>query len=90
MNYSKYTWYTNTSNINSPDTIHQVLAFGTLKDIWSLKKEVGENRVKELFIQYPKKVYTSSSLNFIKNFVLKINSQINEQNYLKHTPRYTG
>lgn len=84
------TWYSKTINKNSPDSIHQILAFGTLEDIRSLKATTGEEKIKELFINYPKKVYTLPNLNFIKNFILHINSSIDEQKYLKYTPRRTG
>jgi len=82
-------WYTNTTNERSPDTIHQILAFGTLDDIRTLKKAIGEGRLKELFLRYPKKIYTMPVLNFIKNFILHINTSIDEQDYLKYTPRRT-
>lgn len=82
-------WYAPKSDIKSPDTIHQILMFGTLRDIKSLKKTVGESTVKKLFLQYPKKVYTAPALNFIKNFILRLHSPIDEQQYLKFTPRIT-
>ncbi len=83
-------WYAPKANIKSPDTIHQILMFGKLSDIKSLKKTVGENAVKEAFLLFPKKIYTNAALNFIKNFILKISTPIDEQQYLKHTPRITG
>ncbi len=86
MNHS---WYTNNSNEKSPDAIHQVLAFGSLDDIRNLKKTVGERTIKDLFLHYPKKVYTSPTLNFIKNFILHVHNSIDEQKYLKSTPRHT-
>ena len=82
-------WYTNTADEKSPDVVHQTLAFGTLDDIRSLKKKLGEQKIKELFLHYPKKVYTASTLNFVKNFILGISDSIDEQKYLKHTPRST-
>ncbi|KKR93510.1 MAG: hypothetical protein UU73_C0003G0140 [Candidatus Daviesbacteria bacterium GW2011_GWA1_41_61] len=81
-------WYSTTADIRSPDTVHQVLMYGTLQEIRSLKKTLGEKWLKELFLHYPKKIYTKPALNFIKNFVLDINSSIDEQKYLKTTPRY--
>ncbi len=84
------TWYSKNIKKNSPDAIHQVLAFGTLEDIRSLKATTGEEKIKELFINFPKKVYTPPNLNFIKNFILHINSAIDEQKYLKYTQRRTG
>lgn len=86
---TRQVWYANNVDIKSPDTIHQVLMFGKLSDIKALKKEVGEDEVKELFLSYPKKVYTAAALNFIKNYILDINTPIDEKQYLKFTPRVT-
>ncbi len=86
MNYS---WYTNAKNKKSPDTVHQILAFGSLSDIRSLKKILGEKKLKTLFLKYPKKIYTAPLLNFVKNIVLHI-SLIDEKKYLKNTPRRIG
>lgn len=83
----KRSWYSRVTDKNSPDAIHQILAFGTLKDIELLKKAIGIKKIKDFFIQYPKKVYTLPSLNFIKNFILNLHSSIDEQKYLKNTPR---
>lgn len=82
-------WYAPKSDIKSPDTIHQILMFGKLSDIQSLKRTIGENIVKEAFLHFPKKIYTAPTLNFIKNFILKISTPIDEQQYLKFTPRIT-
>ena len=82
----KSVWYAK-ADLKSPDSIHQVLMFGDLKEIKSLKKTIGQDKVKELFLAFPKKVYTHPALNFIKNFILDINTPIDEQKYLKITPR---
>jgi negative regulator of genetic competence, sporulation and motility len=82
-------WYTDTADKKSPDTVHQILAFGTLEDIRSLKKAVGEAKIRELFINYPKKVYSRSLLEFVKKFILHIRNQVDEEKYLKYTPRST-
>ena len=84
-----YSWYTSTKNEKSPDTIHQILAFGSLSDIRSLKKIVGKEKLKTLFLKYPKKIYTAPLLNFVKNIILHISS-IDEKKYLKNTPRRVG
>lgn len=84
---TKRVWYSTHQAIDSPDMVHQTLMFGTLKEIQSLKNTVGETAITELFLRHPKKVYTAPALNFIKNFVLHINTAIDEQQYLKHTPR---
>ena len=82
-------WYSPKADIKSPDTIHQILMFGKLSDIRTLRKTVGEDTVKEAFLQFPKKVYTAAALNFIKNFILRLTISIDEQKYLKITPRIT-
>lgn len=87
MNQNR-SWYSPKSDLQSPDVVHQILMFGTLKEIKLLKDTVGENVIKELFLRHPKKIYTASALNFIKNFILHIQTSIDEQAYLKTTPRY--
>lgn len=87
MNYS---WYTNSKSKDSPDAIHQILAFGSLHDIQFLKRTIGIRKLKSFFLQYPKKVYTASLFNLIKNVVLRIRTSIDEQKYLKNTPRRIG
>lgn len=85
---TNHVWYSPEADLKSPDTIHQILMFGKLNDIQSLKSIVGETTVKELFLRYPKKIYTAAALNFIKNFILKLHTPIDEQKYLKNTPRH--
>lgn len=85
----KFSWYTDTVRVRSPDTVHQILAFGTLNDIRSLKKAIGEAKIKELFLHHPKKVYTQPLLGFVKNFILHITEPIDETRYLKYTTRRT-
>lgn len=80
-------WYTNSTDITSPDIVHQILAYGTLDDIKLLKKTVGVENIKDSFLNHPKKVYTAPSLNFVKNFILQIHHSIDDQKYLKNTPR---
>lgn len=82
-------WYSNKVDPRSPDSIHQILMFGTLEEIQNLKETIGEDTVRHLFLSNPKKVYTAPALNFIKNFVLGINTSIDEQKYLKNRPRHT-
>lgn len=84
---NKTVWYSSKANLNSPDVIHQILMYGTLYEIKSLIETLGENTVKELFLEYPKKIYTASALNFIKKNILHVRSSIDDQKYLKSTPR---
>lgn len=82
----KYSWYSPSTRKNSPDVIHQILALGTLDEIRLLKKTLGEVGLRKLFLDHPKKAYTSTTFHFIKNFILHIDS-IDEQRYIKDTPR---
>lgn len=84
---TKRVWYAPNAKSASPDTIHQILMFGKLSEIKSLKKAVGESTIKKVFLHYPKKIYTAPALNFIKNFILGIQASIDEQKYLKYTSR---
>ena len=85
MNYS---WYTEPSNINSPDLIHQILAYGKLEEILNLRKKEGREKLSQLFLSHPKNVYSAPSLHFIKKFILGIDGQLDEKKYLKNAPRY--
>lgn len=85
----KYSWYKQKDSLSSPDTLHQILAFGSLKDILSARKKVGIQKMRQLFLQKPKKVYTKSGLHFITKFILGFNTPIEEKKLLKDAPRYT-
>ncbi len=87
--FINYTWYSRNENLYSPDSIHQILAYGTLSDIRQLKKALGKTYLQKIFLAHPKKLYTPSSLNFIKNFILNITTKLDEQKYLKNTRRST-
>ena len=85
-----YTWHTSHPDGNSPGTIHQVLAYGNLDSLVGIKKGLGEEKLKEVFLQKPQKVYTASALNFVTKFILHIQQPIDETRYLKTTPRHIG
>jgi len=87
MNYS---WYTKSKDTNTADYIHQILAFGTLSDIRLLKKTVGDKKLRNIFVENPRKIYSAQLLNFIKNIVLGIHASIDEKKYLKYAPRNIG
>jgi len=84
-----YTWYTNKNTVGTPDAIHQILAYGRLEDIRDLEKNLGLEKIRNIFIMRPKKIYTQSGLNFISEFILHISSPLNKNEYLKTTPRFT-
>lgn len=83
-------WYSKGKDIKTSDNIHQILMFGTIDEIKALEHTLGKDRIKEAFLQHPKKIYTAPALNFIKKSVLKITALIDEQKYLKYTLRRTG
>lgn len=63
--------------------VNQVLAYGNLEDIKKLIETYTSNTIKEVFINQPKKIYTPSCFNFVKNHVLHINQKINKERYVK-------
>jgi len=83
-------WYSPKAQETSPDTIHQILMYGSLGEFTALKKSIGEIKIKEAFLNYPKKIYNNLTLNFITKYLLNITSNIDEQRYLKSSSRNTG
>lgn len=88
MNSSRI-WYSKNVKLDSPDLVHQTLMFGSLEEIRALKKALGEVKLKELFLKFPKKIYTAPAFNFVKNYILRLRVSVDEQKYLKFTPRDT-
>ena len=70
--------------------IHQVLMYGSLEDIKWLKKTYKPGDIKKEFIQKPRKLYTIPAYNFIKQYLLGINKSLQEDRYVKTTPRNIG
>lgn len=85
-----YTWHTSKPDSSSPATIHQILAYGSLKAITAARKQLGKKQLKDTFLNQPQKVYTPSALHFVTKFILRIKNPIDETRYLKTTPRYIG
>lgn len=85
-----YLWNTKPGSKKTSDFIHQTLAFGTLSDIKSLKRTVGEEKLTSIFLKNPKKIYNARLFNFIKNIVLDIHTSVDEKKYLKYAPRNIG
>ena len=80
-------WSKNKDKLDKNDDkvyiINQVLMFGNLEEIKELKKEYGENEVRRVFVEQPTKVYSKPAFNLIKNFILKIDTQLDMQKYVK-------
>lgn len=54
--------------------IHQVLMYGTLEQICWLLDVYPKSEVKKTFLNKPQKVYTKPAFNYIKNFILGLDS----------------
>jgi len=64
--------------------IHQVLSFGNFEQIKWLFNVYGQKEIREVFLKYPKKIYTASMFNFVKNFILDLeDKKLLEEKYVK-------
>jgi len=71
--------------------IHQILAYGSLKDLAWLFKTYKSSEIKNVFIEYPEKDYTEKAFNFVQKIVLDIPQEaIDKRYYVKTYPRIIG
>lgn len=64
--------------------IHQILSYGNLKQIKWLFKIYKLKKIQEVFIKYPKKIYTPPVFYFIKNFILGLQKKrLPKEEYVK-------
>ena len=63
--------------------IHQVLSFGDIDEIRWLFKNYSLGEIKIVFINTPKRIYTRPVFLFIKDFILKIKTGLDEKKYVK-------
>jgi hypothetical protein len=63
--------------------IHQVLSFGDIEEIRWLFKNYTLDEIKMVFINIPKRIYTRPVFLFVKEYILKINTGLDEKNYVK-------
>lgn len=64
--------------------IHQVLAYGNLKQIKWLLKIYSLDGIREVFLKYPKRIYTPPVFYFVKNFILNLKSKkLSPKDYVK-------
>ena len=63
--------------------IHQVLMYGTLDQISQLVEKYGRENVQHIFVQSPKKVYTSPAFHFIKNYLLMVDVELDPAKYVR-------
>lgn len=70
-------------NLDKVYIINQVMMYGTLDDVAQLKEKYGEDVVKKVFIETPTQIYSKSAFNLIKNFILKIDQNLDSGRYIK-------
>ena len=70
-------------NLDKIYIINQVMMYGNLEDIAQLKNVYGEDEVKRIFVENPMQIYSKSSFNFAKKFVLKIDQNLDVGRYIK-------
>lgn len=64
--------------------IHQVLMYGSLKDINWLFNTYPANEIKEEFVKKPVKIYTKPSFNFVEKIILNLEDEtLKEKDYVK-------
>lgn len=86
----KYIWYNQKAKLDNPETINQILSLGDIHEIQALKKEIGYLKIRQAYLEHPKKVYSRPVLYFINNYVIKNQEPTDERKYLKNTPRHLG
>lgn len=64
--------------------IHQVLAYGDLKQIKWLFSIYSKKEIMQVFLVSPKKNYTPQAFNFVKNFILDLeDKKVSPISYVK-------
>lgn len=79
-------WSKDKNNLGRKDEsylVNQTLMYGDLKDIKILIKNEGLTNVRKIFVSKPTKIYTPQAFNFIKNFILKIDIDLDPSKYVK-------
>jgi len=80
-------WSKNIKNLDSENDkiyiIHQVLSYGSIEDIKILLDIYTINEIRNVFINFPKKIYSRPIFLFLKDFLLMINLKLDESSYVK-------
>ena len=67
-------WSVNVKNLDLEKDkvyiIHQILMYGTIKQIHWLFKVYGKKIIKEVFLKDPQRIYNPPAFLFLKNFIL--------------------
>jgi hypothetical protein len=67
--------------------IHQVLSYGDIDEIKLLLEFYSPEEVRNIFINFPKRIYTKPVFLFIKNYLLRVNKKLDEKYYVKSFSR---
>lgn len=79
-------WSKDKRNIGESDeaySVNQTLMYGDLEDIKTLVNNEGLEKVRNIFVSKPTKIYTPQAFNFIKNYILKIDQKLDQSKYVK-------
>lgn len=80
-------WSKNINNVDLENDkiyiIHQVLSFGDIDEIRWLFKNYSLDEINTVFINAPKRIYTRPIFLFIKDYILKIKTWLDENKYVK-------
>ena len=55
--------------------IHQILMYGSFKEIRWLYTVYSDNLINDIFANRPMKVYTKTGFNYVKNYILNLSGQ---------------
>jgi hypothetical protein len=71
--------------------IHQIFSHGGMEEIWWVMRTYGYDIIRTTFKTTPYKDYPAPRFNFIKNYLLQLQSTpLDERNYVKNIPRNLG
>jgi len=87
--FQPYLWSVNIKNLDQEKDkayiIHQLLHYGDLNAFKWLKKTYTLKQVKELFVKYPKKMYSARSFHFVSQYLLHFSDQsIDSKKYVQN------
>lgn len=84
MNYQKYTWYNREAKLDNPETIHQIMSLGQISEIMEMERELGLDKIRQAYLEHPKKIYSRPVFLFINKYILKNQEPIDERKYVKN------
>lgn len=80
-------WSTNVANLDFEKDkdyiIHQVLMYGTLRQIQWLFRIYGKSKIKQVFLKRAQNIYSPPAFYFIKNIIFGIKTSLDKKRYVK-------